>query len=413
MDYDGSFDLGGDASDNSEWDSDNEMDVDESAFNTFPPGEEAFLQSHAGGEAIFQRIWETAEHGYSIYRRGDPRTRRHRVQKQVDSWTRQMPDLIDAYLALKEVGRASTAEDLPEAWPLNVLGFSESGIQLFAYINASKNANETLLRHGYIGGSPDQPTIAFSVKTFEIYRQVHRVCPRFSLDSLAKTLNHLHRVPKRPYLTEQLSTAYDAYLAILRGVDRHVQASLGRDEQWKAKNICPPCFYKIRNELELKPSFLGSIDGNNSLKLVDSTFRAGRPRFDNRKTDSFRWLTAADVDVFKDEVKTSQKPASEAPSGRSDQPDLDVGDDDIAWLNVNELTEAESDELTKSVDTCVERWKNAGPEARKKMYALFAIAGIFIAVCRHGHVLVVCDMIRSGELYVIFIILSLCSLLTD
>ncbi|KAJ7778074.1 hypothetical protein B0H14DRAFT_3095842 [Mycena olivaceomarginata] len=32
------------------------------------------------------------------------------------------------------------------------------------------------------------------------------------------------------------------------------------------------------------------------------------------------------------------------------------------------------------------------------MFALFAIAGIFISVCRHGHVLVMCDMIRSGEL---------------
>jgi hypothetical protein len=46
----------------------------------------------------------------------------------------------------------------------------------------------------------------------------------------------------------------------------------------------------------------------------------------------------------------------------------------------------------------VERWKNAGPEARKKMFALFAIAGIFVSVRRHGHVLVMCDMIRSGEL---------------
>jgi hypothetical protein len=35
-----------------------------------------------------------------------------------------MPDLIDAYLALKEVGQVSTAEDVPEAWPLNVLGLS-------------------------------------------------------------------------------------------------------------------------------------------------------------------------------------------------------------------------------------------------------------------------------------------------
>ncbi|KAJ6475630.1 hypothetical protein DFH09DRAFT_855704, partial [Mycena vulgaris] len=34
----------------------------------------------------------------------------------------------------------------------------------------------------------------------------------------------------------------------------------------------------------------------------------------------------------------------------------------------------------------------------KKMFALFAIAGIFLSVCRHGHVLVMCDMIRSGEL---------------
>jgi hypothetical protein len=64
MDYDGSFDLGGNASDDSEWDSDMEMDVDESGFNTLPPGEEAFLQSHAGGEAIFQKIWDRAEHRY-------------------------------------------------------------------------------------------------------------------------------------------------------------------------------------------------------------------------------------------------------------------------------------------------------------------------------------------------------------
>jgi hypothetical protein len=73
-------------------------------------------------------------------------------------------------------------------------------------------------------------------------------------------------------------------------------------------------------------------------------------------------------------------------------------DDDVASVDINELTAAESDELEKCVNTCVERWKNAGPEARKKMFALFAIAGIFISVCRHGHVLIMCDMIRSGEL---------------
>ncbi len=47
---------------------------------------------------------------------------------------------------------------------------------------------------------------------------------------------------------------------------------------------------------------------------------------------------------------------------------------------------------------CVERWRNAGPEARKKMFALFAVSGIFVGLCRHGHILIMCDMIRSGEL---------------
>jgi Kyakuja-Dileera-Zisupton transposase len=47
---------------------------------------------------------------------------------------------------------------------------------------------------------------------------------------------------------------------------------------------------------------------------------------------------------------------------------------------------------------CLERWRNAGPEERKRMFALFDESGIFIASCRHRVVLLSCDMIRSGEL---------------
>ena len=74
--------------------------------------------------------------------------------------------------------------------------------------------------------------------------------------------------------------------------------------------------------------------------------------------------------------------------------DLNADDDDIAWLNI-----AEHDEVQKITDICVECWHSAGPEVRKKMFALFTIAGIFIAVCHHGHLLVICDMIHSGELF--------------
>ena len=50
---------------------------------------------------------------------------------------------------------------------------------------------------------------------------------------------------------------------------------------------------------------------------------------------------------------------------------------------------------------CAERWKNAGPEHRKGMFALFEETGIFVAVCRHRTILYACDMMKSGELFVI------------
>ncbi|KAJ6563493.1 hypothetical protein B0H10DRAFT_2115144 [Mycena sp. CBHHK59/15] len=198
-------------------------------------------------------------------------------------------------------------------------------------------------------------------------------------------------------------------------------------------NVCPPCLYKVRNEPPMRHSFLATMDGNNSLKLVDPAFHAGAPRVDNRTSRHDRWLTPDEVDEFKDEVHESQKrprgtgpiltqthtsatatltepepaptsvpdvtntptatapstPPTAAPPG--EQPAADVPaddmDDDVAWLNVNELDTMQAEELAKCINTCVDRWRNAGPEQRNKMYALFAVAGIFLVVCRHGHVI--------------------------
>ncbi|KAF7372185.1 hypothetical protein MVEN_00077700 [Mycena venus] len=424
--YDGALDSG---FNDDEWD-----DV------PLPPGEEGVYMSHAGGETVLHQVMEGVWPGC-----GDPRTRSMHVQNQVDSWTEQIPLLVDAYLQYKNNGPIALDTRYSD-WPLTVVGFDESGLQSFAHAFDALKVNETLIRHGYLGSSPDKPALAILLRTLEIYHQIHRICPRFTIDSLAKTLNYLHKVPRKTYLAKQLTNAYDAYLEIQHCVDQRVKVSLGRDETWDAKGVCPPCFYRVQNEPHLKYSFLGALDGGNSLKLVDSTFRAGNPRFDNRKLTSFRWLTPMEVDRYKDEVKNSPKmsmatptllaavaaslaagsstassaaqssatPDSNTPStavisdtapftSSSANADLANGvdgtvDDDVAWLNVNELTSEESDELARCLNTCVERWKAAGPEARKKMFALFAVAGIFISVCRHGHVLLICDMIRSGEL---------------
>ncbi|KAJ7199256.1 hypothetical protein GGX14DRAFT_536557 [Mycena pura] len=260
---------------------------------------------------------------------------------------------------------------------------SHAGAEAIFHQIYEKCKSGTLIKHGYIGCSPEKPTRAFSIRTFEIYRQIHRVSPRFTIESLGTTLCNLHGIPRISDLAEQLSTAYDAYLQILREVDIQVNSALNRDADWQVQNVCAPCLYKTEGEDPLKFSFLACMDGNNSLKLVDSTFRAGTARLDDRLSTSFRRLTAQQVDIFKDEVRESQKVCN---------------DGDIAWLNVLEVDESDAADLAKSVNICVERWKAAGPEARKKMFALFTVTGIFLSVCRHGHVLVMCDMIRSGEL---------------
>lgn len=39
-------------------------------------------------------------------------------------------------------------------------------------------------------------------------------------------------------------------------------------------------------------------------------------------------------------------------------------------------------------------------ELTERMWGIFDETGIFLALCRHGFVLLVADMVRSGELYV-------------
>ncbi|KAG9310198.1 hypothetical protein JVU11DRAFT_9838 [Chiua virens] len=67
--------------------------------------------------------------------------------------------------------------------------------------------------------------------------------------------------------TVQFSAAFDAYLEILAWVEQRVNAVLTRNTpNWRMWNVCPACFYKLKDEPPLEFSYLASIDGNNSLK---------------------------------------------------------------------------------------------------------------------------------------------------
>lgn len=55
-------------------------------------------------------------------------------------------------------------------------------------------SNVALVRGGCLGSSPLLVATAFSLRTLEVYRQTHRVCPRFSIQAEVRKLCHLHDV---------------------------------------------------------------------------------------------------------------------------------------------------------------------------------------------------------------------------
>jgi hypothetical protein len=109
------------------------------------------------------------------------------------------------------------------------------------------------------------------------------------------------------HLADQLRSAYDCYLEIQRHIEvRKTQALQRWSEDLMATLLCPPYFYELSGEIPLVPKFLAAMDGNNSLKLVDSAYQFGKTRADDRVLPSPRWLEPDEVDMYANEVKASE-----------------------------------------------------------------------------------------------------------
>ncbi|KAG2154140.1 uncharacterized protein EDB93DRAFT_1239530 [Suillus bovinus] len=208
---------------------------------------------------------------------------------------------------------------------------------------------------------------------------VHHFIPQlpYRCALLPPTVKSIGHTPYRPYLNAQFSAAYDIYLEILHRMKQCHCAALNHDTlNWRMLNSCPACFYKLEDEPVVEFDWLVSINGNNSLKCWNSTIYGSNPHIDSCKACSDYWIDTCDVDRFKDEVQTRER---------------DTNDDN--WED--EMIAAEG---TTPAFSCVNRWRNAGPETRKKMFSVFDESGIFIAACCHRFVILACNMIWSREL---------------
>ncbi|PCH34935.1 hypothetical protein WOLCODRAFT_111004 [Wolfiporia cocos MD-104 SS10] len=316
-------------------------------------------------------------------------------------WEAQLPILVDAYLTWQAgLAEAGLKDATVKPWQMLVVNFFNTEIRTFTPLSACACTNEVLVRGRFLGTAPQLPMVAISFQVLEAYRQLHHICPRLSIYAQVKALCRLHAVPFNRPLVEQFSVAYDVYMDILHGVDRLIATALDRNTpNWCMLNACAPCLYYLDDEPLLKYSLLATMDGNQLLKLVDDQFRSGHLRDDGRSARTGIWILPEEVDRFKNEVRQSVH-TTPSVQGTEDQvldQDDEARDEDVAWLD---LAEAEDEKLQASVEVCTERWCNAGPEAREKMFALFAVTGVFVCLCRHGHLLLICDMIRSRELYV-------------
>ncbi|KAG1746564.1 uncharacterized protein EDB91DRAFT_1245759 [Suillus paluster] len=137
---------------------------------------------------------------------------------------------------------------------------------------------------------------------------------------------------------------------------------------------------------ELQFPFEVALNGNNLAKFVDPALHGGRERSDPRNGQFDIWLDEEYVDRFKDEVQNAHQHYHPTPAQTVDLDD--------PWVDC----EAEEQDSNEPINVCVDHWRNVAPKARKQMFAVFHKSGIFVAVCRHGFLLSICDMVCSGEL---------------
>lgn len=138
---------------------------------------------------------------------------------------------------------------------------------------------------------------------------------------------------------------------------------------------------KLEDEPELKFSRMWAVDGNNSLKRVAGI--GSREVSDNRVfKESDYYLSKDFVNTFAGEIKARTV-------------SLVADEDPDEWVDKEH---GDPTDGTEDASQCTENWKAAAADQHKKMWSIFDESGYFVSSCRHGFVLWVTDMIRSGEL---------------
>ena len=138
-------------------------------------------------------------------------------------------------------------------------------------------------------------------------------------------------------------------------------------------------FLQLEDEPELVFRRMFAVDGNDSLKRI--------ARIGSREIGDQRCFSESDYYIPVEEV--------DGWAGETGSPDLEVSSDDHE-ADGDDAAEQDGDEGIDP-DPCAHNWKAAQSDSKKRMWGIFAETGLFASACRHGFILWVADMVRSGE----------------
>ncbi|KAJ3730336.1 hypothetical protein C8R42DRAFT_637108 [Lentinula raphanica] len=338
--------------------------------------------SNAGDwEDITSDYWAT-ESGKKKYQ--DYRSRRDRNERRNQHFASQVEFMVDAYMDWY----GSLEHGLHEGIPAEHRGELDSEtvviVDVFCSFYSSIKACSkdtywscSLVRNGVFPCSPGIASVGVSTRTLEVYCIQSLRCPRMSIKAFVKSICDIQAVPFKPYLQVQFSIAFDLYLNVLSLIKKRVMAALGRDSpNWRLANACPCCLYRVDGEPDLRFQLLATWDGNNSLKCLRRTERSdtiddmpqlgkSKEKVDTRQAGGDYYLSREEVDKWSKE-------------------------------SIRGISSGQADEAEES--SCADRWKNLSKELTAKMWGVYEETGIFLSLCRHSFVLLVVDMVNSGEL---------------
>ena len=153
---------------------------------------------------------------------------------------------------------------------------------------------------------------------------------------------------------------------------------------------------KLHDEPKLKYRRLLCMDGNDSLKRIRSTGQ--RQTADIRVfSESDYFIPREEVDKFANEVR-GRVSAKANPVPSDDQDDWEDVMDDVPISSEDTGGDPTDGADHLAADGCVHNWKAAQSDSKKKSWEIFEENGLFASACRHGLILWIMDMVRSGEL---------------